>query len=99
MIFNHISDDIHTQMSPHFNALLQFCLKFEHCKPHKTAHQSTKCDIINNVKLSPTVYHRLYSAIDCRKFVTLSNQMSRYKSKCIRIIYIYPHHFDRNRTK
>ena len=55
---------------PYSNALLQFCLIFEHCKPHRAAHQPRICDIINDVKLFPTVYHRIY----CRKFLTLSNQ-------------------------
>ena len=32
-------------------------------------------------KLFRTVYRRIY----CRKFLTLSNQMLHYKSKCIRI--------------
>ena len=49
--------------------------------PHKAACHLTKCDVINDVKLFPTVYHRIY----CRKFLTLSNQTSRYKSKCIRM--------------
>ena len=66
---------------PHSNALLQFCLKLERCKPHKAARHPTKCDVINDVKLFPTVYRRIH----CRKFLTLSNQKSRYKSMCIRI--------------
>ena len=65
---------------PHSNALLQFCLKFEHCKPHKAARHRKKCDVINDGKLLATVYHRIY----CRKFLTLSNQTSLYKIKCIR---------------
>ena len=40
-----------------------------------------KCGVINDVKLFPTVYRTIY----CHKFLTLSNQTSRYKSKCIRI--------------
>ena len=40
----------------------------------KTARHPTKCDVINNVKLFPTLYRRIY----CRKFWTLSNQTSRY---------------------
>ena len=47
-------------------------------------HVIQRCDIINDVKLFPTVYHRIY----CRKFLTLSNQMSRYKIKCIRIFFL-----------
>ena len=66
---------------PHSNALLQFRLKLESCKPQNVARHLTKCDVINDVKLFPTVYHRIY----CRKFLTLSNQAPRYKSKCIRI--------------
>ena len=36
--------------------------------------------VINDVKLFPTVYRRMY----CRKYLTLSNQTSRYNIKCIR---------------
>ena len=49
--------------------------------PHNAACHPKKCDVINDVKLFPTVYRRIY----CHKFLTLSNQKSRYKSKCIRI--------------
>ena len=66
---------------PHSNALLQFELKLERCKPHKAARHPTKCDVINDVKLFPTVYCRIY----CRKFLTISNQTSRYKLMCIRM--------------
>ena len=67
---------------PHSNALLQFRLKFERCKPHNTASHPTKYDIINDVKLFPAVYRRIY----CRKFLTLSNQKSGFKSKCILMV-------------
>ena len=66
---------------PHSNALLQIYLNFERYRPHKAACHLTKCDVINDVKLFPTVYHRIYS----RKLLTLTNQTSRYKSMCIRI--------------
>ena len=69
---------------PHSNALLQFELKLEHCKTRKAAHHPTKCDVINDFKLFPTVYRRIY----CRKFLTLSNQTLCYKSKCIRM-FVY----------
>ena len=36
---------------PHSNALLQFSLKLERCKPHKAVRHQTKCDVINDVKL------------------------------------------------
>ena len=68
---------------PHSYALLQFVLKLEHCKPHKAARHPIKCDVINDVKLFPTVYRRMY----CRKILKLSNQTSRYKLMCIRIVY------------
>ena len=68
---------------PYSNALLQFRLRIKRCKPHKAARHPTICDIINGVKLFPTVYPVIYR----RKFLTLSNQKSRYKSKCIRIVY------------
>ena len=67
---------------PHSNALLQFELKLGRCKPLKAARHPKKCDVMNDVKLFPTVYRRIY----CRKFLTLSNQTSRYKLKCIRIV-------------
>ena len=66
---------------PHSNALVQFRLKFERCKPHNIARYPTRCDVINDVKLFPTVYRRIY----CRKFLTLSNQTSRFKRNCIRM--------------
>ena len=69
----------------HSNALLQFELKMQRCKPHKAARHPTKCDVINDVKLFLTVYGRIY----CRKYLTLSNQRSHYKLKCIRIV-VYP---------
>ena len=75
---------------PHSNALLQFCLKLDPCEPHKAARHPTKGDVIDDVKLFSTVYCRIY----CRKSLTLSNQTSRYKRKCIRIdlvlTQIYP---------
>ena len=70
---------------PHSNALLQFPLKLELSKPQKAARHPTKCDVINDVKLFPTVYRRIY----CCKFLTLSNQMLRYKIKCIRIFNLF----------
>ena len=67
---------------PHSNAIHQFPLKLKRWKAQKATHHSTKCDIINDVKLFPTVYHRIY----CRNFLTLSNQTWHYKSKCIRML-------------
>ena len=50
-----------------------------------------KCDVIDDVKLFPTVYRRIYSTvyhrINCSKYLMASNQKSRYKSKCIRIAH------------
>ena len=40
--------------------------------PHDVTCQTTKCCVINDVKLFPTVYHRIY----CRKYLTLSNQVT-----------------------
>ena len=68
----------------HSNVLLQVHLKLEHCKPHKVARHPMKYDIINGIKLFLTVYCRIY----CRKFLTLSNQTLRYKSKCIRMVVL-----------
>ena len=69
---------------PNSNALQQFRLAFERCKSLKTARHPTKYDVIKDVSQIPTVYGRIY----CRKFLTLSNQMLRYKSRCVRIANI-----------
>ena len=80
MISEGISDDIPLKMKTLnmiiriLNAFLQSCLKLKRCKLHKATCHPTKCDKINDVKLF-------------RKFLTLSNQMLHYKSKCIRISY------------
>ena len=65
------------------NALLQFKLTLERFKSHKAARHPTNCDVIINVKLFPTVFRSIY----CRMFLTLSNQTSRCKLKCIRMMY------------
>ena len=49
---------------PKSNALLHSCLKLERCKQHIGVRYQTKCDVINNIKLFPTAYRRIY----CRKF-------------------------------
>ena len=72
MFSERISDDILPPNEnfeygyPHSNALLQFCLKLERCKPQKAACHSTICDVINDVKQFPTVYRKIY----CRKYLT-----------------------------
>ena len=45
----------------HSNVLLQFCLILEPCKPQKSACHPTKCAVINDVKLFPTVYLGIYT--------------------------------------
>ena len=55
---------------PHSNAHLHSHLKLEHCKPHQAAHHQTKYEVINNIKLFPTVYGRIY----CCKILMLYNQ-------------------------
>ena len=52
-------------------------------KPHKAAHYQPKCGVINDIKLFPTLYHRIY----WHNILKLSNQMSHYKIKCIRMLY------------
>ena len=46
---------------PHSNAPRQFCLKLELCKPHNVTCHPTKCDVVNDVKMFPAVYHRIYT--------------------------------------
>ena len=56
--------------------LMDFCSFVSNC--------STASRKIDDVQLFPTVYHRIY----CRKFLTLSNQTSCFKIKCIRMVLI-----------
>ena len=62
---------------------MQFLLKLEHYKRDKAARHQTKCAVINEVKLFLTVYYRRYYC----KFLTLSNQTSCYKIKCIKMTF------------
>ena len=71
---------------PNSNALLQFYLKLECCKPLKVVCRPTKGDVIKDVKLFLTVYCR----ISCCKYLMLSNQMLSYKIKCTRIMVDAP---------
>ena len=50
--------------------------KLEHCRPYKAACHPARCDIINDIKLFPTVYRRRY----CRNFLTLSTKASASES-------------------
>ena len=56
MISEILSDDIPLRKKieygyPHSNALLQFGVEWERCKPHNAARHLMKCDIINDAKL------------------------------------------------
>ena len=91
MISERISDDIPPKMkilNKIIPILMYFCSlssNWSVTSRIKPARHPTKCDVINDVILFPTVYRRIY----CRKFLTLSNQTSRYKLKCIRIMHKY----------
>ena len=89
MISERISDNIPPQMKilntvipilMHLCSLVSNWSVASPIKPHKAARHPMNCEVINDVQLFPTVYPRMY----CRKFLMLSNQMSCYKSKCIR---------------
>ena len=90
MISERISDDIPPQMKI-LNMVIPILMRFYklvsnwsvagRIKAHKGVRHPTKCGVINDIKLFPTVYRRIY----CLKFLTLSNQTSRCKLKCIRI--------------
>ena len=87
MISDRISDDILHQMSilnMVIPILRHFC-SLECCKLHKATHHPTKCDAINDVKLFPTVYCKIY----CHKFLMLSIETLFYKLKCIRVHDIF----------
>ena len=87
MISDHISDDIPPQMKilnmviPILILFCSFVSNWRVASHKKAARHSRICDVINDVKLFPTVYR----SICCGKFLMLSNQTSPYKSKCIRI--------------
>ena len=94
MISERINNDIPPQIKilnmvipilMHFYSIVSNLSVASGIKPHKGVHHPIKCDIINDIKLFLTVYCR----INCPKFVTLSNQTSCYKSKCIRFDF-YP---------
>ena len=62
MISERISEDIPPQMkilNMVIPILIHFC-SLERCKPHNAAHHQMKCDVINDIKLLPTVYRRIY---------------------------------------
>ena len=85
MISERISDNISPQMKILNMVIPIQCTsvvssRIGALEAHKAAHHPTRCDVINDVKLFPTVYRRIY----CRKFLTLSNQTSCYKRKYIR---------------
>ena len=90
MISELISDDIPPKMKI-LNMIIPILMYFcslssnwsvtSRIKPHVI---QRKCDVISDVKLFPTVYRRIY----CRKVLTLSNQSSRYKLKCIRMTFV-----------
>ena len=67
-----------------FNSLVTNWSVASRIKPHKGVCHPIKCDVINDVKIFLAVYGRIY----CRKILTLSNQTSRYKRKCIRIDFM-----------
>ena len=72
MISNYTSSNKNFESGyPHSNAL----------KPHKAAIIHQNVTSLMTGKFFPTVYRRIY----CCKFLTLSNQTSCYKIKCIRI--------------
>ena len=80
MFSKRISDDIPPQMKI-LNLVIPILihLKLECCKPHNAACHPMKCDVINDVKMFPAVYHRIY----CHKFLMLSNQKLHYKTSAL----------------
>ena len=95
MISKRISDNIPPQMKilnilipilMHLYSLVSNWSVASCIKLHKGVRHQMKLDVINDVKLFPTVYCRIY----CRKFLTLSNQTSRYKASALEYsIYLY----------
>ena len=82
-----ISERISIDIPPEINIFNMVILILMHSavlsQIERCARHPTKCDVINDVKLFPTVYRRIYYRI----FLVLSNQKLRYKSKCITIYF------------
>ena len=83
----HPDPHIPPQMNMVIPILMHFCSLISNMSVASRikTHVVQKGDLINDVKLFPAVYRRIY----CHKYLTLSNQTSRYKSKCIRIYLFY----------
>ena len=69
MISEHTSDDIPPQMKilnmvipivMHFCSFISNLSVASRIKPHKGIHHQMKCDVINDIKLFPTVFRRIY---------------------------------------
>ena len=63
---------------PHSKCTSAVSSQIEPCKSNKAARHPMKCDVINDIKLFPSVYHRIYG----RKLLTLSSQKLNFKIKC-----------------
>ena len=77
MICERISDDMPPQMkilNMVIPILMHFCSFVPNwsVKPHKAAGQPARCDVINDVKLFPTVYRRIY----CLKFLVIQSDVA-----------------------
>ena len=48
---------------PHFNALLQFDIKLERCKPHKVARDPMKGDVIEDASISQDILSQSFDVI------------------------------------
>ena len=48
---------------PHSNGLLQSHFKLKCCKRHKATHHPTKCDVINDLKLSQDILSQSFDVI------------------------------------
>ena len=64
------------------------CAKMQYAVPRSSGYQLHKKGTLRNVVRFVPVYRRIY----CRKFMTLSNQMSLYFSKSIRIMIVCHYH-------
>ena len=94
MISERISDDIPPKLKI-LNMVIPILMSFyslvsnwsiaSRIKPYKSVRFQMKCDVIDDIKLFPTVYPRIY----CRKFLTISNQTLRYKNKGIIIMVFH----------
>ena len=83
MIYERISDNIPPQIKI-LSMVIPILIRFYIFVSNLSVARRTKAYVIKQ-NVTQLMTSNYFPAIYCRKLLTLSNQTSRYKSKCIRI--------------